>query len=872
MSKKASTPMMQQYLELKEQYKDYLLFYRMGDFYEMFFDDAKIAAKTLDIALTKRGKEKEQDIPMCGVPYHSYEGYLEKLIKAGFRVAICEQIETAEDAKKRGYKSVVKRDVVRVVTAGTLTEENLLKVNQENYLLAIVRIKDDIALAYLDISTAKFYFETCTLKDLETNIQIINPAEIIVADNLLLAQETKFLMEEYKDIMVDFPASYFSAKKNSTIIKEYYKVSFLDSFGVLSEAEIGAIGSLLSYIELTQKSNLPKLIYPQKIAKNDFLQIDKASLASLEIFTNKYEDRASLLAILDKSSTASGARELRRVLAYPLTNLAKINNRLDKVEFFYQNTDLLDEVKTYLQNFPDLERAINKLLIGRGGPRDFLVIVNALKILCSLKSYFNSNMHKYEHNFAKLIAEIPDLTFLYEELNIFKDAPPLLCREGNFIKSQVNEQLDYQRSLRDNSNGLIAKLEEKYRSKTQIVKLKIRATNILGYYIEIPSNLAVNIDKEYFSHKQTLANNTRFVTEELNSLQADIYTAEQKSLDIELAIFSEKLQLLDDNLVLLKKALKIIVQFDLFCNFAFIAKKYNFSKPIVSNDDNFLIEEAFHPVVKEFLPSHINEFVTNDCSLVKDNLIWLITGPNMAGKSTFLRQNALIIILAQIGSFVPAKLAKIGIVDKIFSRVGAADNLVKGQSTFMVEMLETAAILNNATEKSFIILDEIGRGTATYDGLSLAYAIIEYIHNKISARTLFATHYHELVDLTKSLKKISSYYSYVIEDGEQIIFSHKIKKGNFGRSYGIAVAALAGLPISVINKAKNLLSSFEAKDELKITTDLPLFLPHKTADNEVLANDNKENKLYKKISELDIDNLTPKQALELLYDYKQEIK
>ena len=872
MIKKASTPMMQQYLELKEQYQDYLLFYRMGDFYEMFFDDAKKAAKTLDIALTKRGKEKDQDIPMCGVPYHAYEAYLEKLIKAGFRVAICEQIETAEQAKKRGYKAVVKRDVVRVVTPGTLTEENLLKPSEENYLLSVVKFKDNVALAYIDISTAKFYFETCEIKNLETNIKIINPAEILVADSLLSEEETKFLLQEYKNIIIDFPKNYFAVKKNEKIIKEFYKLNFLEPLGNISEIEISAIGTIISYLQVTQKNNLLNLNYPQKIEKSNFLQIDKATLNSLEILTNPYNQQASLLAVLDNCKTASAARELRKILAYPLISLDKITQRLDRVEFFYNNKDLCNELSSYLANFPDLERAINKLLVNRGGPRDFLIVINALKIICVLKVYFRENSCKYEKLFAKLIDEITDFSNLYKELDIFQTSPPLLCREGNFIKDGVSEELDYYRNLRANSRALIEELQDKYRHKTQINKLKIRSTNILGFYIEVPSQMVDKMDKSYFSHKQTLANYTRFASEELNNLQAEIFAAEEKALNLELQIFKHALTKLEQNVLALKKVVKIIVQFDLFCNFADISHKNNLTRPELTNDQDFYVESAFHPVVKKFLPDNINEFVANDCNLINENSIWLITGPNMAGKSTFLRQNALIIIMAQIGCFVPAKSARIGIVDKIFSRVGASDNLAKGQSTFMVEMIETATILNNATNKSFVILDEIGRGTSTYDGLSLAFAIIEHIHNEIGARTLFATHYHELVDLTKLLSKISCHYSYVIEDGDKVIFSHKIKKGNFGRSYGISVAALAGLPKVVIARAKNTLADIEQKNNINLNMQLSLFSPNKIKEEENPVRDNLGLEVLKKLNELDVDNLTPKQALELLYDYKEETK
>lgn len=868
----ASSPMMQQYLDIKEKYQGYILFFRMGDFYEMFFDDAKIASKILDIALTKRGKEKGSDIPMCGVPYHSYEPYLEKLIKNNLRVAICEQIETPQEAKKRGYKAIVKRDVVRVVTQGTLTEDNLLNPKQANYLLSISVEKDCCALAWLDISTGIFYIKQLLITELSSNLALIDPQEILIDESLLNHKDASFLLQDYRNKIVNFSSSYFATKKNETILKEFYKIKFLDALGSITALEISASGVLISYIQTTQKNQLPKLNFPKSTSEEQFLQIDKTTLKSLEIF-NSQEKNNSLFAFLDNTKTSSGARSLRQLLAHPLIDKEKIAKRLNKVDFFVKNTNLTEEIRNILKPFPDLERAIHKLLLSRGNARDWIIIINSIRVINNLKTFYIKNQQILPKNIASLFIKLNDCDHLLTSYDIIKESPPLLLRDGNFIKDGISEELDYLRNININSHNKIKNLEEKYRQETGISHLKIKSTNILGYYLEVSKNSITKIDNNIFIHRQTLANNVRYVTEEIINIQNELSQASQKSLDIELEIFSKLLKKLSNDLHILQTSITVISLLDIYSNFAFIANKYNLVKPTLRNDTTINIKEGFHPVVKNNLPNDINEFITNDCDLREDHNFWLITGPNMAGKSTFLRQNALIIILAQIGSFVPAKQAEIGIVDKIFSRVGASDDLSRGRSTFMVEMLETAAILHNATSKSFLILDEIGRGTATFDGMSLAYSIVEYIHNNIKARTLFATHYHELSALSKKLKNCACYFSSVSEDKGKIIFTHKIVPGITKKSYGIAVASLVGLPETIIVRANQIINTLESKDKIEHAIELPLFSHNQLANDNITISKSSpgQKKVFENLKNLDIDELTAKQALDILYDYKSKI-
>ena len=865
---KASTPMMQQYLEIKKENPDSILFFRMGDFYEMFLDDAIVASKILDISLTKRGKEKGQDIPMCGIPFHAYESYLEKLIRNGQRVAICEQLESPVEAKKRGYKSIVKRGVVRVVTAGTVTEENLLERDKSNFILAINEIHLQIAyIAWCDISTGEFFYDECNLDKLETAIATINPSEIIVCDSLLNDKKGRFLLEEYRQILRNYPNSYFSEIKNLEIIKDFYKIKFTDAIGELHKGEISIIGAILAYVFETGKDSVPKLPFPKSQGKQEFMGLDRVTIRSLEIFSsNSGEKKNSLIANIDHCFTAIGSRKLRNFIVTPLLDKKKIDDRLDKVEFFYDEAEILLFIRNELKLFPDLERNYNKLLMRRAGARDFVNIVNSFTTISLLIEFWQKNKEKLSpvNDLFKILPSAEYFAKNIRKFDIFQDSPSLLVRDGNFIKEGVDERLDYYRSIKENNKETIKTLEIKYRQETGVTNLKIKATNILGYYIEVNSNLVDKIDKTRFIHRQTLANATRFVTEELINLQQDINGAEQKALQIEFRIWEELLLELEELDKEIKNIIIFIAYLDIFSSLAILAKKEGFVRAAIVEEKILEIEGGFHPIVKKNLPDDEIEFVANDLSLSQVEDFSLLTGPNMAGKSTYLRQNALLIILAQIGSFVPAKSAKIGIVDRIFSRVGANDDLSRGRSTFMVEMLETASILNSATEKSFLILDEIGRGTATFDGIAIAYAICEYIHNKIQARCLFATHYHELNDLEGKLERLVCNFVEATEKKGKIFFSHKVKKGKGDKSYGIAVAGLAGFPSEVLQRAKSVMNQIE-KDNKNI--ELPLF-----SFEEEVSNDNEVSVLEQKLEELDVDSLSPREALQILYDLKEYVK
>ncbi len=870
--------MMQQYLDLKDKYPDCILFYRMGDFYEMFYEDAVKSATILDIALTKRGKEKNQDIPMCGVPFHAYQSYLEKLIKAGNRVAICEQLESPEEAKKRGYKAVVKRDVVRVVTAGTVIEDNLLDPKAENYLLAVCANKQKCALAWADITTGNFNFQLINKNELADKLAIIAAREIILSDNLLADQELKELFLEYKEKLVNFPDSYFATQKNKEILKDYYQLKFTDGLALQDDLAFASCGAIISYLQVTQKEQLPVLNLPQTAEQSNYLELDRTSLNSLEIF-NSSEKNNSIIALLDKCMTAQGSRFLRTQLARPIKDKKKLEQRLKQLSYFYEQNAQQDNLRSLLKNFPDAERAMHKLLIGKGSAREFLIIVNSLKVILELVAYADEHA-EFAEFFANYLKKLQNFSELFIEFNIFSESPPLLLREGGFIRPGIDDELDRLKNLKSNAKEKIAELEVKYREATSINNLKIRATNIMGYYIEIPSSQAGKMNQEEFAHKQTLANNIRYTSRDLQQIEAELANSADLVLQLELKIFAELLEKLRANFARFSEAFTSIAIFDFYSNLAYVAHKNGFCKPEIVAKNILEISGGFHPVVKNNLKLMAEDFTANDCNLAKEQLMWLITGPNMAGKSTFLRQNALIILLGQIGSYVPATQAKIGVTDRIFCRVGASDDLARGRSTFMVEMLEAANILNNATERSFIILDEIGRGTATFDGASLAGSIIKYIHDKVGARTLFATHYHELGDFIKQLTNFASYHVLVSESAGQINFKHQIVKGLASKSYGVAVAALAGMPKEVISDAKKLLADMEEEAALKDKLQLSLFEQAADVPNTTSANVNAESERLNKeeleilenLKNLNIDEITPKQAMDLIYEYQKQIK
>ena len=870
------TPMMKQYFSVKEKHKDYLLFYRMGDFYEMFFDDAIKASAALDIALTKRGKESGKDVPMCGVPVAAHDVYLQRLIRKGFKVAICEQLEDPAEAKKRGASSCVKRDVIRIITPGTITEDSILDARKNNYLLVIAEAPMELGLAWVDVSTGEFATQAIPASFLGAAFSRLDASEIIVSDKTLENIALKDDLAEVKDRLTVLSNLKFSTENARKRLENTFEVKTLDAFGNFSKAEITAAGVLIDYIELTQKGQIPRLQKPKQVLDGDVMEIDASSRRSLEIFSSLSGERGtSLLSIMDKTVTGPGARLLAQQLASPLTDEDTINQRLDIVDFFITNPVIRDKLRSLLQASPDMERSLSRLSLKRGGPRDLSAIRDTLAKIPSLSTLFYKDgiiLPKPLEKNLQMIGNHSHLVDLLERA-LGKDLP-LFIRDGGFIATGYNSELDELRTLRDESRRLIVALQSKYAQEVDVSSLKICHNNVLGYYVEVNAKYAQSLleseakGKTVFIHRQTLANTARFTTVELSSLEEKIRGAAEKAIALEIAIFenltTEVLTYAEDII----RAGKVFAILDVRAALAILAYEQNYVRPIVDNSLAFIIKKGRHPVVEVALQeAHDTAFVPNDCEMDQDkSRLWLITGPNMAGKSTFLRQNALIAIMAQMGSFVPAESAKIGIVDKIFSRVGASDDLARGRSTFMVEMVETAAILNRSTEKSFVILDEIGRGTATFDGLAIAWAVAEALHEKNQCRALFATHYHELTILAERLSRLSLHTMKTKEWKDNVVFLHEVAEGCADRSYGIHVAKLAGLPIQVVERAKQVLLELENKNNQieNLAKDLPLFA---VFENQMkLNNDEKKpSPLVQTVKKINPDLLSPREALDLVY-------
>lgn len=880
------TPAMVQYMELKQAHQDYLLFYRMGDFYELFFDDAITASKALDIALTKRGKADGKDVPMCGVPFHAYESYMAKLMKQGFKVAICEQMEDPAEAKKRGYKAIVRRDVVRLVTPGTITEDTILDSRKNNYLLCVAKINNDFGLAWIDLSTGVFYTQLLEIKEgnevaeLHTAIDRLAPSEILVADTLLQNSDLFHLLNEYKEKLSVLPQARFNSGNAQKRILEFYNVNTLDSFGSFSKSEVTAAGILLDYVENTQKGKMPRIARPVKILSSQYMEIDAATSHNLDLLDGPRG--STLISVLDRTVSGAGARLLANRLANPLLNVKKINARLDVVEFFLKHQDVREKLRTVLKSCPDIERAVSRLGVGRGGPRDLLSIGVTLGSLPKLRTLIETFkpidvvdelpsavakvLQKFG-NHAMLVNMLANALWVEDRNNEL----PLLARDGDFIKAGYSPELDAVRDLKNKGHNYILNLQSKYVQQTGIEHLKIKYNNVIGYFIEIPNKEAAQVlGNPEFIHRQSVLNAARFTTVELTELENQIRGAAEKALALELAVFDDLVHsvlLAADDITRTANAL---AELDVGSALADLAIENNYCRPEIDDSYAFEIVDGRHPVVEEAIRrSHEGSFVGNNCSLdVESNRIWLITGPNMAGKSTFLRQNAIIAIMAQMGSFVPAKSAHIGYVDKVFSRVGASDDLARGRSTFMVEMVETASILNRADRRSFVILDEIGRGTATFDGLSIAWAVVEYLHEVNKCRALFATHYHELTDLTGRLKSMSLHCMKIKEFKGEVIFLHEVIEGAADRSYGIHVAKLAGLPPKVLERAEQVLAELE-KDKRQnnfsgLDLELPLF--------SFAPKEEKKSPLLKELEQLNPDDLTAREALQKLYDLKEMLK
>ncbi len=877
----ALTPMMAQYLETKKAYPDYLLFYRMGDFYEMFFDDAVAASKALDIALTKRGKLEGADVPMCGVPFHAYETYLSRLIKHGFKVAICEQMEDPKEAKKRGAKSVVKRDVIRLVTAGTLTEENLLDSRRNNFLLSLAKTGDMLGVSWLDLSTGDFFLEEIGLKNKSEAVVVssllsrLSPVEILVSDRYLQSPKLFEMFNEYRKKLSVLPEARFNFENARRNLLNLFKVETLDAYGSFSRAEITAAGVLMDYVETTQKGQMPRVEKPVKIYERQVMEIDGATRRSLELLESSSGDRGnSLLSVLDRTVTGAGARMLAGRIASPLVDTKEIGERLNVVEFFLNEEFIRDDVRALLKACPDIERAVSRLSLERGGPRDLAAIKTTLAAVPRLKNILSGASSQ------NMVSELPEAVAriagrmghhenLVDELErALADELPLLARDGGFIREGYYPPLDEIRRVKNNSQQIILQLQEKYAAATDIPNLKIKYNNLIGYFVEVPAKFATRmLENKDFIHRQSVLNAVRFTTVELTEIENEIRGAGEKLLATELELFNKlvtEVRIAADDI---SRTAKALAELDVGAALADLAAEKNYCRPEIDDSFCFDVEDGRHPVVEASLArEHGGAFVGNDCRLGGDySNIWLITGPNMAGKSTFLRQNAIIAVMAQIGSFVPAKRARIGVVNKLFSRVGASDDLARGRSTFMVEMVETASILNRADERSLVILDEIGRGTATFDGLSIAWAVVEHLHEVNRCRALFATHYHELTSLVGKLHKMSLHCMKIKEFNDEVIFLHEVIDGAADRSYGIHVAKLAGLPPVVLKRAEQVLSSLENDKKnaniKELADDLPLFSSLKKEEKKPSAVD-------AALAEICPDNLTPREALDELYRLK----
>ncbi|GGB92586.1 DNA mismatch repair protein MutS [Marivita lacus] len=869
--------MMAQYLEIKSQYADALLFYRMGDFYELFFDDAAAASEALDIALTKRGKHDGDDIPMCGVPVHAAEGYLLTLIRKGFRVAVCEQMESPAEAKKRGSKSVVNRDVVRLVTPGTLTEETLLEARRHNFLAALACVRDNWALAWTDISTGALHVLPLTLARVGPELAQLSPAEILMAEGTETAVSN--VLEDLGLEPTWLGKSSFDSTGALTRLTQQFGVSSLDAYGQFSRPELSAMGALIDYLDLTQKGRLPLLRTPQQEKLGNSMHIDASTRRNLELTHALQGGRAgSLLSVIDRTATASGARLLERRLSTPSRDLSVIRNRQDAITWAMSEPVVARQIRDALKRVPDLDRALSRLGLDRGGPRDMAAIRNTLEQADAISGMLEP-------------LDLPDMLTTavaackgHEDLIAFLDEtliaePPLLARDGGFIAPGYDAELDEARKLRDEGRSVVVGLQAQYAEMAGVSSLKIKHNNVLGYFIETTSTHAQKMMapplNETFIHRQTTANQIRFTTVELSELERRILNAGSEAIEIEKRLYATLSRAILDQQPALNALATGLAELDLATALADLATDLDWCRPTVDESRAFAIEGGRHPVVERSLRAQGETgFVANDCDLSADTdqaAITLLTGPNMAGKSTYLRQNALIALLAQIGSYVPAKSAHIGLVSQIFSRVGASDDLARGRSTFMVEMVETAAILNQADDRALVILDEIGRGTATYDGLSIAWATLEHLQSVNKVRALFATHYHELTALAAKLDGVGNATVAVREWEGEVIFLHEVREGAADRSYGVQVAQLAGLPPAVITRARSVLDALE-KGERENTSpkalidDLPLFSA--VARPPQPAKPAGENRIEAQIKNLHPDEMSPMEALQALYHLK----
>lgn len=885
---------MAQYLEIKAANADSLLFFRMGDFYELFFDDAAIAAQVLGIALTKRGKHQGADIPMAGVPVHAADDYLQRLIAAGYKVAVCEQIEDPAEAKKRGSKAVVKRDVVRLVTPGTLTEDTLLPARASNWLVALAPDADGetVGLAWLDLSTGAFRLSEISGKRVEAELARLAPAESLYPDTIDPDGPIHAALGRLGGALSPQPGAVFHGGQAGEKVAQAFGVASTDAFGELTRCELRAASALIGYVERTQKQTFASLQPPQRERAGGTMAIDEATRASLDLVRARSgENATTLLAAVDACVTSAGTRRLADQLSAPLTDLDAIRERHDAIAWFIDATDTRRDLRAGLSGAPDISRALSRVMLGRAGPRDLAAMGSALDQAGLVQELLPDELPGLIQAAKTALAARPkDLASrLVDELS---ESPPLLARDGGFVAKGVDDDLDAARSLRDDARKVIAGLQATYSAQTQAKSLKIKHNGVLGYFIEVPALQAGPLQEqaEMFFHRQTMANAMRFSTKELAELEAKIASAGARAIALEVARFEHLCEAIKEKRHTIQGVADALSQLDVAAGLAETAVRENFVRPHMRDDLSFQIEAGRHPVVEKVMRQHGKEhFVANDCTLGAKGddagAVHLVTGPNMGGKSTFLRQNALIAILAQAGCYVPAKSATIGLVDALFSRVGAADDLARGRSTFMVEMVETAAILHQASPRSLVILDEIGRGTATYDGLSIAWACVEHLHDQSCCRALFATHYHELTVLSERLERVDNRTLKVKEWEGDVIFLHEVVPGAADRSYGLQVAKLAGLPAPVVARARAVLDHLETRQDRgekptgpdSLFEGLPLFSAAKpVAATSAPTQEQIDAAAHAKLSALlaghDPDQMTPRQALDFVYDLAKQLK
>ncbi len=882
-SDNGATPMMAQYHDIRDAYPGCLLFYRMGDFYELFFDDAVIAARDLGITLTHRGKHLGENIPMCGVPVHAADQYLQKLIALGHRVAVCEQTEDPAEARRRGSKSVVRREVVRLVTPGTLTEDSLLDPARNNFLAAIARVRggadgEVFGVAWVDISTGEFRVADGDRERMASELSRIEPNEIVVAQPVFEDPELVALWRRFGSSVTPLADAFFDSTTADKRLTGYYDIASLDAFGQFGRAERAAAAAILAYIEKTQIGRRPPLSPLKSEAVAGAMAIDSATRANLELVRAQSGERGgSLLAAIDRTVTGAGARLLERRFAAPLTDPAAIDRRLDAVAWMIADSDRRQQIREILRTAPDLRRALTRLSLGRAGPRDLAAIRDGLGASLRLAGVvvgtaMPTDIAASHGAFAGVPGDLAD-----DLSRALQDAVPHLRRDGGFVRHDYDPELDEARQLRDDSRRLVAGMQADYAAEAEIRNLRIKHNNVLGYFIEVGTTHAERMLapplSERFVHRQTLASAVRFTTTDLVELEQKISGAGDRALALEQQIFDRLASAVEAASERIETVADALALIDVAAAHAVLAEAENYVRPRVDKSLAFAIDGGRHAVVEQALNRDSSgQFIANDCNLgpaenEDAGRIWLLTGPNMAGKSTFLRQNAVIAILAQMGSFVPARAAVIGVVDRLFSRVGASDDLARGRSTFMVEMVETAAILNQAGPHALVILDEIGRGTATFDGLSIAWAAIEHLHEENRCRALFATHYHELTALAGRLTRLENLTVRVREWRDEVIFLHEIAPGSADRSYGIQVARLAGLPPAVVERARTVLAQLEESDRGAridaVVDDLPLFSP----TFEPIARP--ADRVREMLDAVSPDELTPRDALELIYRLKR---